>query len=166
MLTSRERVRTLLAGKPADRIPNGLCGTETATLHLLAYDRLKKLLGVSDPWNRMTTFMTTALGEPPVLEALEADIVLLNSNMCAARFWGPGSEREWQDVTFWGQTFHVPRAWHCRTESDGAIWWEETGWKCPAGGIYFDPVPAARDPTETRPVPADYNPPHTIPDEI
>ncbi len=46
MLTSRERIRNLLARKPIDCIPNGLGGAETAGLHLLAYDRLRKVLGV------------------------------------------------------------------------------------------------------------------------
>ena len=102
MLTSRARVRRCLAREPVDRIPNGLGGAETAGLHLLTYDRLKKTLGVDDPKNRMTTFMTTALVEPPVLDAMDGDIILLSSRMCPARFWGPGNERGWKDITFWG----------------------------------------------------------------
>ena len=73
MLTSRERVRRVLAREPIDRIPNGLGGAETAGLHLLAYERLKASLGVTDQRTRMTTFMSTALVEPSVLDAMEGD---------------------------------------------------------------------------------------------
>lgn len=76
MITLRQRVRNLLAGRPVDRIPNGLGGAETAGLHQLAYERLKDVLGVDDPRSRMTTFMTNALVEPSVLAAMEGDIIL------------------------------------------------------------------------------------------
>ena len=46
MQPSRERIRNLLAGKPTDRIPNGLGGAETTGLHLLAYERLKVHLNI------------------------------------------------------------------------------------------------------------------------
>lgn len=42
MITLRQRVRNLLAGRPVDRIPNGLGGAETAGLHLSAYERPKR----------------------------------------------------------------------------------------------------------------------------
>jgi uroporphyrinogen decarboxylase len=167
MLTSRERIRNLLAGKPVDRIPNGLGGAETAGLHLLAYERLKKVLGVDDPRNRMTTFMTNALVEPSVLEAMEGDVILLSSRMCPSRFWGPGSERAWKDVTFWGHTFQVAADWTFRHDPDGTIWWEDRNWKCPPGGIYFDPVPSGVELDQNeQPTPDDYCPSHDLPDEM
>jgi uroporphyrinogen decarboxylase len=158
-----------LAGRPVDRIPNGLGGCETAGLHVLAYDRLKGVLGVHDPRNRMTTFMTNALVEPPVLEAMGGDVILLSSRMCPARFWGPGSEGEWKDECFWGHRVQVAREWAFRHDPDGTIWWENIGWKCPPGGIYFDPVPAKVDlggGLEDYPSPDDYHPPHDLPDEM
>ena len=45
-MTSRERVRTVLAHQLPDRIPNGLGGCETAGLHIVAYDNLQKVLGL------------------------------------------------------------------------------------------------------------------------
>ena len=42
-------------------------GCETAGMHLLAYDNLKRVLGVNDPTNRMYTFMTNSVFEPSVL---------------------------------------------------------------------------------------------------
>ena len=45
-MTSRERVRKVLNHELPDRVPNGLGGCETVGLHLLAYDRLQRMLGV------------------------------------------------------------------------------------------------------------------------
>ena len=72
-MTPRERMRDFLSGKSVDRIPNGLGGCETAGLHNLAYHRLKEAVDVQDPGNRICTFMTNAVFEPPVLEAVEGD---------------------------------------------------------------------------------------------
>jgi uroporphyrinogen decarboxylase len=72
VLASRQRAR------------NGLGGAETTGLCVLACERLKGVLGVDDPCNQMTTCMTTAPVERPVLEAMEGDVILLSSHMCAA----------------------------------------------------------------------------------
>lgn len=43
-MTSRERVRAVLNHQIPDRVPNGLGGCETTSLHVLAYDNLQKIL--------------------------------------------------------------------------------------------------------------------------
>lgn len=168
-MTSRERIRKFLAGQAVDRIPNGLGGCETAGLHLLAYDKLKKVLDVNDSKNRMCTFMTNSIMEPSVLDAMEGDIILLSSRMSPSRFWGDGHEKEWKDVIFWGKKFQVPNAWNFRTELDGTIWWNDS-LKCPPDGIFFDwvpPPPSQRISLkeEPKPIPDDYSPSHAISDE-
>jgi len=81
-MNSRERIIKTLKRQPIDRIPNGLGGCETAGLHILAYEKLKKTLGIEDFKNRMYTFMTNAVVEPSVLEVMKADIIIvLNSRM-------------------------------------------------------------------------------------
>ena len=169
MLTSRERVRRVLAREPVDRIPNGLGGAETAGLHLLAYERLKALLGVTDHCTRMTTFMSTALVEPPVLDAMEGDIILLGSKMCPARMWGPGSDLDWKDVALWGQPFRVPHSWDFSTASDGTIHWEPYNLICPPSGIFFDAPTGFFDPADPGSIPEltpdEYQPPADLPDE-
>jgi uroporphyrinogen decarboxylase len=162
--TSRERVKRLLQRQRIDRIPNGLGGTETTGIHVLAYKNLKRILGVQDPRCRMSTFMTTALVEPSALEALEGDIILLGSNQCPARFWGEGSEKDWKQECFWGHSLQVPVEWDFETAADGTIYWQGTSTKCPPGGIYFDGYPSGA-PVDPRPSPDDYHPPMTIPDE-
>ncbi len=167
-MNSRERVRNLLRGKAVDRIPNGLGGAETAGLHIMAYNKLKKVLGVSDPKTRMYTFMTNAVMELSVLEAMKGDIVILNSKLCPVPLWGYESEKRWKEETFWGKKILVPEQWKFRTESDGTIWWDTYGWKCTSDSIYFDPVPDSNNDIFARkdkPNPDDYNPSHGIVEE-
>ena len=138
-MTSRERVRKLLARQPVDRLPNGLGGCETAGLHSVAYHKLKRILGVNDPANRICTFMCNAIFEPPVLKALGGDVILLGSpRMCPSRFWGPNAASEWKPLSLWGTELQVPKQWQFRQEADGACWWDER-FLCPAGGFFFDP---------------------------
>ena len=163
----RQRMTQFLAGQPVDRIPNGLGGCETAGLHNLSYEKLKKVLGVNDRRNRVCTFMNNAVFELPVLDAMEGDIILLGSKMCPSRFWGPEADAGWKDLHIWDTTLQVANAWQFRQDKDGAWWWND-GAKCPPGAIYFDsPAPSeiARvfDDAEP-PSPDDFNPEHEVGD--
>lgn len=166
-LTSRERVRRTLERLPVDRIPNGLGGTETTGLHVLAYETLKEICGVRDPSCRMSTFMTTGLVEPPLLEAMGGDVILLASKLSPSRFWGPGARAEWRPETFWGARVQVPAAWTFEHAADGTIYWTNTDMKCPPGAIYFDSFPRPdAPPPDPRPSPDDYHPRGDYPDEF
>ena len=164
-MTSRERMKKFLAREPVDRIPNGLGGCETAGLHSVAYDKLKKVLGVTDPKNRLCTFMTNAIFEPSVLDAMGGDTILLASRMCPSRFWGPKADAEWKDLDIWGITLQIANEWEFRRDPDGTWWWG--GSKCPPGGYYFDGVPPPPtqeffvDHGELTP-PEDFNPSHEM----
>jgi len=165
-MQSRDRVKRLLNRKPTDRVPNGLGGCETAGLHNLAYDKLKRILGVQDPRNRMCTFMCNAVFEPSVLEAMEADVILLHSRMCPSRFWGPRAAEEWKELVLWDTPLEVARDWDFRRDPDGAWWWGAN--MCPPGSIFFDPpAPPTSDRVFEgieRPSPDDFNPPHELPE--
>ncbi len=162
-------MKKFYAGEPVDRIPNGLGACETAGMHMLAYENLKKILGVTDPTNRMCTFMCNSVFEPAVLEAMDGDMILLNSKMCPAPFRGPLAEGRWKDLNIWGTTIQVPNEWNFREDADGTFWWGD-GMKCPPGGIYFDGVPSG-DSTSALPnmedqrSPEGYKAPHVLTDE-
>ena len=82
-MNSRERVRAVLAHKIPDRVPNGLGGCETAGMHIVAYDKLQRVLGCDPKPPRMDTFMVNAVFEEPVIKAMDGDIILLDSpRMC------------------------------------------------------------------------------------
>lgn len=167
-MTPRERMKAFLAGQPVDRIPNGLGGCETAGLHNLAYHTFKRVLGVEDRGNRICTFMTNAIFEPSVLEAMEGDIILLGSRMCPSRFWGPSAEKEWKDLHIWDIDLQIANAWEFKRDPDGTWWWG--GNKCPPGTLYFDAPTGssvARDfENIEQPSPDDFDPPHELPEEL
>lgn len=169
-MTGRERIRALLAGRAIDRVANGLGGCETAGMHLLAYENLKKVLGLDDPGCRMYTFMTNAVFEPAVLKAIGGDLIVLNSRMCPSRLWGPGAVEQWKDQRLWGRTFQVPVAWNFADEADGSTRWLNYGMRCPPGGIYFDWEPAATGAPlpdmADQPSPDDFHPAHELPEEM
>jgi len=168
-MTSRERMRNFYAGAPIDRVPNGLGGCETAGMHMLAYENLKKVLGVNDPTNRMCTFMCNAVFERSVLDAMDGDMILLNSKMCPAPFRGPLAEGRWKNQELWGVTVQVPKEWTFSKDADGTIWWGKHV-KCPPGSIYFDGVPTGDSSSElpdmdNQPSPEGYVAPHVLTDE-
>lgn len=168
-MTSRERIRYALTRQKVDRIPNGLGGCEATGLHVKAYEKLKRILGVNDSQNRMYTFMANAVVEPRVLDAMNGDIIILNSWLCPVPLWGKYSKNMWKNQDLWGEKYQVPIDWAFRTDKDGTIWWENYNLKCPPGGIYFDAVPDDYAKTlhrlEKPLMPDDYNPPHDIPDD-
>jgi len=121
-MTSRERVRAVLAHELPDRIPNGLGGCETEGMHIVAYDNLQKLLGVERKPPRLDTFMTNAVFEIPVIRAMEGDILLLASlNMCPSQLRGDGIGDQWKEQTLWGRTFSVPVRERFTEREDGVI---------------------------------------------
>lgn len=167
-MTPRERMRAFLAGKRVDRIPNGLGGCETAGLHNLAYDRLKRVLGVDEARNRVMTFMFNSVFEPSLLEAMDGDCILLASRMCPSRLWGPNADTEWKAHQLWDLDLQVSNAWSFRRDGDGTVWWNDS-WKCPPGALYFDP-PASSEigmhfSDADQPSPADFHPSHELPEE-
>lgn len=167
-MTSRERVRKVLNHEIPDRIPNGLGGCETEGLHVYAYDKLQSVLGVKREAPRVDTFMTNAVFEKHVIDAMDGDIVLLASpRMCKSDFRGPWTDSQWKEQTLWGKTFSVSVRDHFRTESDGTIVWESAGGVvCPPGTFFFD----GRGTTDLMqefdvPDPDKFNPCDTISDE-
>jgi uroporphyrinogen decarboxylase len=128
-----------------DRVPNGLGGCETEGLHIVAYDKLQKILGVQPTPPRIDTFMTNAVFEEPVIRAMDGDIILLASpNMCKSELRGDVAH-QWKEQQLWGRTFRIPARDHFKELSDGTIVWESAGGVvCPKGAYFFD-HPGATD---------------------
>jgi uroporphyrinogen decarboxylase len=180
-MTSRERVRAVLDGRKADCIPNGLGATLNTGMHLLAYERLRTLLGIDGAPPRMMSFEANALFDLPMLRAVKADMVSLGLKITPARFWAPGHESDWKESMLWGRRCRIPKRWDVSVDGDGATWIDGFNWdslnfnvpldrqvcrlKCPADGRYFDPVaPEGLRFTENL-TPEDYNPPRDFPQE-
>lgn len=164
-MTSRERIKHLYEKKPLDRVPNGFGACETAGLHALAYQKLKRILGVNSPQNRIFTFMCASIFEPEVLKAIGGDMILLGSSHTPAQFWGEGAADEWKNQELWGMPLQVAREWNFEGDEKSGYRWRD--WKCPPGSLYFDPLPSGEtamgDDFELEP--DAYNPSHKLPED-
>ena len=141
-MNARERMRRVLNHQIPDRVPNGLGGCETEGLHVIAYDKLQKMLGslgVEERPVRIDTFMTNAVFEEPVIRAMEGDIILLASpNMCKSELRGEVAD-QWKEQKLWGKTFSIPVRDYFSENSDGYLVWDSCGGAvCPKGSYYFD----------------------------
>lgn len=166
-MTSRERVRAVLEHRRPDRIPNGLGSCETGGLHIVAYETLKTLLGITDSPTRLDTCMMNAVIEPEVLQAVHGDIILLGSPSLnpTKDFWTDPTLSQWKKAVLWGREIRVARG-----EKDfipdgkGGVCWGEH--YCPPGSYYFDP-PASNSLGSLAevdyPRAADYHPPQELP---
>lgn len=162
-MTSRERIKNLWAGRPIDRIPNGLGACETAGMHVVSYNKLKELLDIEDDIIRMYTFMSTAVFELPVVRAMGGDMVILGTNMCNSDMWGDGRIGGWKTEMLWNMPVGVPVDWDFVRHDNGDVYWNDN-LKCPNGSYYFDSIPESMAKrTHYREVnPSLYNPSHEI----
>lgn len=139
-MTSRERVQRVLSHQLPDQIPNGWGGCETAGLHVLAYEKLQNLLGLPNTPPRIDTFMTNAVFEQDVIEAMGGDILLIASpRMCKAPLRRENWQSQWKEQKLWGHTFRIPVQDFFEERPDGAVIWKTAGEVvCPKGAFFFD----------------------------
>lgn len=141
-MTSRERVRAVLNHQIPDRVPNGLGGCETTSLHVLAYDNLQKMMGVERKPPKVDSSMCIAVFEEPVLKAIDGDILLLASHkFCESEYRG-NIEDQWKETTLWGRTFSVPQNVNFQKSPDGSLTWLSHMWNggavCTPNSYYFE----------------------------
>ena len=165
-MTSRERIRNLLAGKSVDKIPFGLGACETAGCHVLVYDKLKDIIGLNSNKNRMYTFMTNSVAELEFLEKVGGDIVNLNSKMCPSPLWGDNVEAYWKEIELFQKNIQIPVDWKFVALEDGSVLWENINWKCSKNALYFDPIETVNinDVDLDDILPESYNPPNELPE--
>jgi len=141
-MTSRDRVKKVLARQMPDYVPNGLGGCETEGLHVLAYRKLQEILAVEPVPPKICTFMTNAVFEPEVIDKMQGDIILLASpRMCKSFFRKtfPGEKLKWKEQILWDKKFQIPEADKFTQKENGNVVWETAGGSvCPKGGYFFD----------------------------
>lgn len=170
-MNSRERVRAVLNHQLPDRVPNGLGGSETNSLHVLVYDNLQNMLGLERKPPKVDSSMCIAIFEEPVIRAIEGDTILLASHkFCESEYRG-NIEDQWKEQQLWGRTFLVPTSVSFRENSDGSLTWQSRMWNNGAtlvkGSYYFE----HRETTDLladyeTPDPADYNPPTSFDEHL
>jgi len=83
-MTSRERVQKAVNFQVPDRVPIDLGAMKASGIAAVAYDRLKKLLGLRTATRLMDTRFMIAVVEPVVLERFRVDILPIDLSLIAA----------------------------------------------------------------------------------
>ncbi|NQU75529.1 MAG: methyltransferase [Planctomycetes bacterium] len=142
-MTPRQRVITALQHKEPDRVPVDLGATESSGIVGIAYNRLKKHLGIGGKTQVFDMMQMIAKVELPVVEAFGVDAVPL---LIEPKQWKPWKLQD-------GSPAEIPALLNIRTEPDGSIVQltddGKVALRCPSGGYYFDTVWHPLEDTET-----------------
>jgi len=163
-MTSRERVMTAVNFRTPDRVPIDLGGTRASGINAVAYDRLKRRMGISTPTKLHDPMQILAELEPEVLDRLGVDVAPLEA--ATARWARQDAKEGVERRLFEGTKVFFPPGTNIAEEPDGA--WtlrrpDNTPYaRMPKGGFYFDFI---RSTMGRRIEPNAYRPPMTVPDE-
>lgn len=145
-MTSRERILAALRHQEPDRLPIDLGGTESSGIHGIAYNRLKKFLGLAN--GRAQIFDLSQMivkVESAVLDAVGADAVPLLRE--------PKQWKRWQLMD--GSPCEIPQRADVRIADSGEwqLWDADICVaRCPVGSYYLDtcyhPLAKASSPTD------------------
>lgn len=147
MLTSRERVLTVLNHQVPDRIPVGLCNCSGIGIHATSIYRLRQAFELDPPGTPvkvMEPFVMIGEIKPDLMDALGCDVVAIPGPTNAFGFPNEG----WKPWTFHdGTPLLVPEGFNTEPEPDGSTLMYPEGDRTalpsgvmPKGGWYFDAI--------------------------
>jgi uroporphyrinogen decarboxylase len=124
-----------LEHREPDRLAIDFGGTDCSSIHLIAYDRLAKHLGIQPrPIRLACRIQLVADCDQEIQDHFHADAKGL--------YFGPRKWRLWP--TGWGFDAQAPQLWQPQELPDGKSVIRDTAgvirYERPAGGYYFDPV--------------------------
>lgn len=136
-MTSRERVVTAVRHHQPDRVPVDLGAMDSTGITAIAYNRLKRHLGISGGATRIyDPYQQVAEVELTVLEAIGGDVLPV---IHAPRRYKPEHLPD-------GSACEIPELWNPRTLDDGSEEVRDAEGHViaqrPAGGFYFEPTHA------------------------
>ena len=105
-MTSRERVLAAVNFREADRVPIDLGGTRASGISAVAYDRLKRRMGLATPTKVHDAMQLLAEVEPEMLDRLGVDVVPLEA--ATARWARQEAKQGLQRRLFDGTTVFFP----------------------------------------------------------
>ena len=133
-MTHRERIISALEHKEPDRIAVELGATESSGIMGIAYNNLKNYLGITGKTQIYDMMQMIAKVEMPVVEAVGSDAIAL---LIEPKQWKSWSLQD-------GSAAQIPAKLNIQKKDNGEIvQLADDGTelaRCPAGGIYFDPV--------------------------
>jgi len=143
-MTSRERIVAALAHREPDRVPVDLGANESSGIVAVAYNRLKKHLGISGRTAVYAPLCMTCIVEPSVLDVVGADAMAL--------YIEPAQWKGWTLPD--GSAAEIPEGFITKNLDGGdTVQIADDGTvvsRCPAGGLYFDPVSHPLENAKTR----------------
>lgn len=134
-MTPRERIFASLEHREPDRLAIDFSGTDCSSVHLIAYDRLRKYLGIEPrPMRVACLTQMLAKADPELMNLFKADAEPLYFHPQQWRMWDSG----------WGFQAEVPEKWRPENLPNGGLGLRDgTGvirMERPKEGYYFDPV--------------------------
>jgi uroporphyrinogen decarboxylase len=134
-MTPRERIIATLEHREPDCLAIDFSGTECSSVHMIAYDKLRKYLGIEPrPMRGACLIQMLAEADNELQDYFNAD--------AAALYFYPKQWRTWDSG--WGFDVEVPDLWRPEMLDNGqAVIRDANGvirLERPAGGYYFDPV--------------------------
>ena len=134
-MTPRERIITTLEHREPSRLAIDFAGTDCSSVHLIAYDLLRKHIGIEPrPLRLACRVQLVADCDEEVQDYFHGDAKGL--------YFGPRNWRMWNSG--WGFDVQAPDSWRPQTLEDGRDVIRDAGgvirYARPAGGYYFDPV--------------------------
>ncbi len=139
--TSKERIRRAINHKESDKIPVDLGGSIQSTIHVYAYNELKKALGIKDGVIEiMDSFILAAKVEDSIREVLQIDTVPILPPIDALGVRNDVGKKEWKMPN--GLKVIVSEDFNPVKQNDGSYILEKGGYKfkLPKEGYYFDPI--------------------------
>jgi len=140
-IKSKKRILKAINHKESDKIPVDLGGSVQSTIHVYAYNELKKALGIKDGVIEiMDSFILAAKVEDSVREMLQIDTVPILPPIDALGIKNYVRKKEW--VMPNGLKVVVSEDFNPLKQKDGSYIIEKGGYKfkLPNGGYYFDPI--------------------------
>ncbi len=140
-MTSRQRIDAALNHEPTDRVPIDMGGTRVTGIASLAYHRLLKHLGFSDPIHLYDIKQQLALPSLQVMNRLGGDVVLVN-RLAPTTGMPFLCVDQWKDSRLTdGTPCLAPEAYDARFQEDGTVEvlheGEVKAYRT-AGSLYFD----------------------------
>ncbi|MHB8900232.1 MAG: uroporphyrinogen decarboxylase family protein [Thermoguttaceae bacterium] len=140
-MTPRERVLQAVNHRVPDRVPIDLGAMKASTIAVLAYDRLKRKLGISTPTKVIDTRFMIAAIEDEVLRRLHVDVVPLDLS-CVLPLARPDAEWVPRRLFDGTEVLFPPGTRMAEDDRGGWILLDEAGspttFRMPRGGYYFD----------------------------
>ncbi len=134
-MTPRERIMATLQLREADRVAIDCAGTDCSSIHLIAYDRLRKHLRIQPRQIRLACrVQLVADCDTEIQDHFHGDAKGL--------YFGPRKWRSW--ASGYGFNVDAPELWQPQSMPDGkSVIRDAAGvvrYERPTGGYYFDPV--------------------------